>query len=266
MTYTASVKISLSDFRRVNALLNIESLQNIPKDTARKLGVKTDAQELIFSAAFETGAGLDLYLCSGNENYYTEGLFKTPEGDLVVLQDSVDVVLSSEESFLVGSDVYTIYVQTDESPEGKYLFYLPLGDFSGDGHGRCDNFLVEAAKPVQAARDAHHRILEATGIDIAAIASDNDVIPKDIVGKLVKLGYRAKEPLYNDERGVHLMSAGLMEDLPEALADIWVFLLNKADPDLHAVLVPDEVPILLTSGKDEKGRTCRSVGYGLYMN
>lgn len=143
----------------------------------------------------------------------------------------------------------------------KYRFNLTLGDFSLDGHERYENFQVEADKPVEAARTAHVRIQQVTGIDIGKIAAENDLIPSDIAAKLTELGYRPGVPLYQDEHGIHLMGAELMEDLPEVLADIWVFLLNQVDPDLHAALVENSVPSLLVFGGGFK-----NIGYGLYKD
>lgn len=143
----------------------------------------------------------------------------------------------------------------------KHRFNLTLGDFSLDGHERHENFLVEADKPVEAARAAHACIQQVTGIDISKIASENDLIPSNIATKLTALGYQPGVPLYQDEYGIHLMDADMMEDLPDVLADIWVFLLNKADPDLHAVLAENDVCSLLASGMGFK-----NVGYGLYKD
>lgn len=143
----------------------------------------------------------------------------------------------------------------------KYRFNLTLGDFWLEGHKRCGNFQVVADKPVEAARAAHVCIQQVTGIDISKIASKNDLIPSDVAAKLTELDYQPGVPLYQDKHGIHLMGADLMEDLPEVLADIWVFLLNQVDPDLHAALVENSVPSLLVFGRGFK-----NIGYGLYKD
>jgi len=39
----------------------------------------------------------------------------------------------------------------------RYLVQFPVGDWSGDGHNRCDYFFVFSDKPVRDVREAHYR-------------------------------------------------------------------------------------------------------------
>ena len=43
-----------------------------------------------------------------------------------------------------------------------YKFVIPIGDWSEDGHGKHDDYVVTSNKPVEAVREAHYRILAAT--------------------------------------------------------------------------------------------------------
>ena len=47
-----------------------------------------------------------------------------------------------------------------------YQFHLSIGDWSGDGHGRSEDFTVASNAPVEIVREAHYKIPEVTGIDI----------------------------------------------------------------------------------------------------
>lgn len=47
-----------------------------------------------------------------------------------------------------------------------YRFSMTIGDWSHDGHERCEDFIVESKKPVEAVRDAHFNIPAVTGINI----------------------------------------------------------------------------------------------------
>lgn len=151
-----------------------------------------------------------------------------------------------------------------------YKFFLPIGDHFELGHYVCQDFLAEAEKPISAVRNAHVRIKAVTGIDITGFAckEDDNIIPPDVIGKLVPLGYKCKTPLFFDNKGIHLADADTRCDNPRVLADIWLFLLNVVDPDLHCRFVdlPEKIPTLLSDEANESGSLGRNVGYGLTIS
>ena len=53
-----------------------------------------------------------------------------------------------------------------------HLFHLPVGDPSGDGHGRCDWFVCQAAKPLPEVEAAYQKIPGVLGVDIRWIFSE----------------------------------------------------------------------------------------------
>lgn len=134
-----------------------------------------------------------------------------------------------------------------------YEFYMTIGDWSDDGHGQKENFLVHSRKPIKTVREAHFRIPEKTGIDIEAICSgydENQVSPKTLK---------------------RINDLGFMNEPGEAGADawwmarLWLFLLNKTDETLglRFACKPDTTPTLHFYGKDEEGRHINSIGYGV---
>ncbi|MPN27147.1 hypothetical protein SDC9_174574 [bioreactor metagenome] len=136
-----------------------------------------------------------------------------------------------------------------------------------DGHEVCKHFMIRATKPVTAVRDAHHAIKAVTGVDLHGFAYEyeDDIIPQSVLEALDRLGFQFSEPLHQDDAGTHLLTADSQCDAPETMAQIWVFLLNQADPELQVELVEEsEFPSLLICGPDEKGRYSDSVGYGLF--
>ena len=142
-----------------------------------------------------------------------------------------------------------------------YQFTLDIGDYSFDGHGRNLVYLVEAAKDVYQARKAHLQIFEQTGIDLSSFCNgcEDRHIPDFVIERLRSLGYEF--PPHRIDRGKHyLETEDLGEDMPDAMAELWVFLLNTVAPDLHARILPepDEPPHLLIPGAG-----LHSVGYGL---
>ena len=47
----------------------------------------------------------------------------------------------------------------------KYLFNIAIGDYLGEGHGRCEYFPAVADKPIEDIREDNAHIIEKTGID-----------------------------------------------------------------------------------------------------
>lgn len=136
-----------------------------------------------------------------------------------------------------------------------YHFCMPIGDWSSDGHGTVENFLVSSNKPVEEVREAHFRIPDVTGIDIEEICSryEENYIHSDVMEKLLALGWK--------------IEAGMSEfnsPAPEDMANLWVLLLMKTDPSLEMKIAPEERVMLTFYGLDDKSRHIGCVGYGLF--
>lgn len=137
-----------------------------------------------------------------------------------------------------------------------HQFRLTIGDWSGDGHGRSEDFLVISNVPVERVREAHYKIRDATGIDIESICSEyeEDEIDEETVVALKEMGFE-----FENSTG---MGDGIV-NVPE-MARLWVFLLQKADPTLELSMIEDEIPRLQFYGFNSLGRHIRGVGYGLF--
>lgn len=141
-----------------------------------------------------------------------------------------------------------------------YQFKLVIGDWSGDGHSRSESYLVRSNYPVEQVREAHFLIKEKTGIDIERICSeyqDSD-IDKNVITKLLSLGFQfeyddVESPTQND------ILFGAKE-----MAKLWVFLLQKADPNLSLEIIDFDIPTLHFWGVDKLSRHIGFVGYGLF--
>lgn len=168
-------------------------------------------------------------------------------GDILI----ADRVLLSRISL---ADIRENLVMPDVSAY-PYRFYLPIGDWSSDGHGKCLNVLVKSNVPVEQVREAHFRIQEATGINVHSFCKDyeDSVVPKAVVRKLNKLGFP-----FEAEEGepAHIE--------PDEMAALWIFLLQKADPTIRLKEDNEDIPMLPFCGNDEKGRHIDQVGYGLF--
>ena len=133
-----------------------------------------------------------------------------------------------------------------------YQFHLSIGDWSGDGHGRSEDFTVASNAPVE----AHYKIPEVTEVDIESICSEygEDEIDAETVQVLKDMGFQ-----FENSSG---MGEGIV-NVPE-MARLWIFLLQKADPSLKLEIKDDDIPNLQFCGADDKGRHIGKVGYGLF--
>ena len=138
-----------------------------------------------------------------------------------------------------------------------YQFIMSIGDWSEDGHGKSEDFLVTANKPVQNVREAHYLIKEKTDIDIESLCSEyeDNVVPDDIAEQLLERGFQLER------------LAGTWVLTPALMASLWAYLLCEADPELKLrIQEPPQIETLHFYGKDEKGRHISQVGYGLFTD
>lgn len=135
-----------------------------------------------------------------------------------------------------------------------YKFLMSIGDWSDDGHGLHEDYIIESRKHVEVVRETHFKIKEKTGIDVETICQScrENTISQENYDKLVQLGFQFPEP------GENKIS-------PDTMAQIWLFLLNKTDPSLHLKFTGDkELPTLHFYGFDKQGRHIEQIGYGCF--
>lgn len=132
-------------------------------------------------------------------------------------------------------------------------FTMPIGDWSDDGHGKCDYFIFKSNKPVEEVREAHFKIRNATGIDISEVCSEYEdaIVKEDVMDKLKQLDFDFED---------------FEDNCPssQGMARMWAFLLQKADTSLTLELVEDKRPMLIFYGFDSQQRHISGPGYGLF--
>lgn len=141
--------------------------------------------------------------------------------------------------------------------ELEYKFKMPIGDWSDDGHGKCVYFTVLSNKTVEDVREAHFKSQEILNVENICGRYEEMVIGDDDYQALYDLGYDFTQmsgyeyecSLYPSEKD---------------MANIWIFLLKKADPELELQIVNDDVPMLPFYGYDDKKRHISYVGYGIF--
>jgi hypothetical protein len=142
----------------------------------------------------------------------------------------------------------------------KYNFNLPIGDWSDDGHGKCDFVFVESNKPVEEVREVHFKIKEVTGIDIHNIANEYDESVIDEDDPVIEY-LKSKEEL---RRNVEEYN-GRYYATVDFMSDLWIMLLQDTDPTLKLKkVVAEKIPMLSFFGYDEKKRHIGFVGYGTF--
>lgn len=130
----------------------------------------------------------------------------------------------------------------------KYKFKMSIGDWSNDGHGMHEDYLVSSNAPVEKVREAHFAMRDILGFSVEDICSgyEESEVETDVAEKLRTMGFEFDE----------------MD--PETMARLWVFLLGKTDPTLELKIMYDEVPTLHFYGFDNQKRHISFVGYGLF--
>jgi len=128
---------------------------------------------------------------------------------------------------------------------------FPIGDWSGDGHGKCDTYLATTPMSVQEVREAHFAAPSVLGFDIGDICKDyhESEIDESILEKI-----SAVLPAWDNER---------MENT-EALFILWISLLNLIDPRLMLTPIESDAEPINFYGYDEKKRHLNTPGYGLF--
>lgn len=134
-----------------------------------------------------------------------------------------------------------------------FKFRLPIGDWSNDGHGKCDYFTVESNKTVEEVREAHFKA-RAEIFDIEGFLSEyaENSVDDEAYDELPDFVKKYLEPCDD----VHYA-------MPEGMVRIWMDLLTMADPDLQLTLIED-IPMLPFYGSDDEGRHIGLVGYGVF--
>jgi hypothetical protein len=138
---------------------------------------------------------------------------------------------------------------TSRLEKKRNRYRLPIGDWSADGHGRCEWFTVSVHGTKADISMAYGRAQKKLpDLDPAGICSDYEdhAVDPEIFESLVALG---------------AISPGKDEDPswwmhPERMAALVVWYLNQGDPGLEARLEPKDDSLAYTFGS--------SFGYGLF--
>lgn len=145
------------------------------------------------------------------------------------------------------------------------LIRFPVGDWSGDGHDKCDYFQAKSNKTVQEVREIHFSAKETLGFDIGDICSDYEEseVREDLLEELVKAGFDiqwedgSETAKYFEEADGRCMTA-------EGVFNLWIDILMFLDSELKLEPVADNFEDITFYGYDEKKRHLSAPGYGVF--
>lgn len=131
-----------------------------------------------------------------------------------------------------------------------------LGDWSSDGHGKCDHYYVRTSSPVEDLRELHFKCQDVFGFTPGHLCREYESFALTLaqIAKLAEHGIISSDDFVDDP---YMDTAALLE--------IWLKMLQRVDPLLmYEVETDDDTATMHFSGFDEKGRHLDVPGYGCF--
>ena len=105
-TFTSTAQMRKEAFERANQLLDIDDFEELTDEERADLHVEEGCSQLLYSTTFEDGTAMDVYLYSGQSNYYTGPTLRRTDGRIYVPADAIGESLSETDEFLIDGDTY----------------------------------------------------------------------------------------------------------------------------------------------------------------
>ena len=125
-------------------------------------------------------------------------------------------------------------------------FKLPIGDWSDDGHGKCDYFIVES--------NVHFDVIVSTYLEM------------DEKYKISEICSEYEEGSLTEEQSEMVKNAGLkVDEYPEArqLAQLVIHFIMMYDSSIELKIVSEDIP-MLSNWASPDGKYLSLPGYGLF--
>lgn len=135
-----------------------------------------------------------------------------------------------------------------------YIIRFPVGDWSDDGHGKCDYFEVRSNYPVQQLREIHFKAPDVVGFEIGNMCREDSQLSTDVFGKLIAIGFDLSQ--YTETEECYMDSEGII--------DIWLAILRHIDPSVELERIKSEAEDINFYGFDKKKRHLAAPGYGVF--
>jgi hypothetical protein len=164
--------------------------------------------------------------------------------------------------------------------ENTYTFKLPIGDWSSDGHGMCDYFLIRSNVPLEEVREAYLTIVDKLGTSLDSGTSNHEAPFSDYEDskinseQIAKLGldvtkykefYKDRiEEVIEDKEGIFYEIDYLGS---EDLASIFLDFMTTHAPHITLELISENhVELFPFYGSNKDGKHIGQFGYGLFSN
>ena len=137
-----------------------------------------------------------------------------------------------------------------------YRFRIPIGDWSNDGHGKCDWFIVDSNKSLKTIREAYFASKKITGVitpeDICSDFEDSTILESD--KERFAEQYPVTKKMIDDNE--YISSRAMVEMIIEFV--------RKSDSSIVMKVDEKSDDMLPFYGYDQSGRHINFIGYGLF--
>jgi hypothetical protein len=155
----------------------------------------------------------------------------------------------------------------------EYKFKLPIGDWSGDGHGKADWFTISSSHPLQEVREAYIKATEKVGF---SLEGDGEKVPCGEyqewtfpAERLTEMGlgedpyYKERiEDAYNTDYPDYL---GKVDDVSsDFFAQMVIDFIMVHNPEIKLEITNEGLEMFQWYGFDKKNRHLGYFGYGLF--
>lgn len=149
--------------------------------------------------------------------------------------------------------------------ENMYKFKIPIGDWSGDGHGHAEWYIVECNKPVEYVRELYFQACDKIGFTLdghhklTPCAEYEDYkFPRETFQKLLNFGIELDKDLIN------YIYETESTDGSDGFIEIVLSFIRTQDPELILNIVSNDFKMFQFYGHDDKNRHIGYFGYGLF--
>lgn len=150
-----------------------------------------------------------------------------------------------------------------------YKFRIPIGDWSGDGHGKDEDMFIESNKPIKEVRELYFKACDNLGFSLDNSYKKTKLTPmadyedysfrKKTLKALLDFGVKISK------EDVEFIEEQESTDGYELFTDIILAFIMTQDESLILKRIPNnELPMLQFYGFDEKKRHIGYFGYGLF--
>lgn len=139
----------------------------------------------------------------------------------------------------------------------KTTFRIDIGDWSGDGHGQSESYIVDANKSIEEVREAYFKACKNLP-DILCPENfcdgyEESEVPEDVIEAAIK----AKAPYLSDLKGQEYQDFG-----PQEMCNYVIWFIKQGDSELE-LNRREDIDTLAFYGADSKKRHIGFIGYGL---